>query len=289
MLRIVDGLVFEGKPAADRFHVSFIDLGHGHREASVSRAIDWSESHRLGVDSIEARVLRGEMDDPDAEHKREANRKRAARRAKANVRRRCKALGLDTLLTLTYRENQCDKALCESHLKMFLEKVRANYRRCEVGEFVYVACFEQQKRGAWHVHIATQRLPAVLLARGGVKVKSWAVLRAMWRAVVGVDNGNIDVGRKRAQKSAAKCAAYISKYVLKMFEAGEDHSKRFRWSKGGEISQRVVLEYQRSDMRTCLVDVMQWCAEGGRKMVTTWVQKWGDVCFVAAEHGSGGG
>lgn len=281
MLRLVDGVVFEGKPSADRWRVSSVDLGHGHIEGCVQRCIDWSQSHLLGAESTEARVLRGEIDDPDAEHKREANLKRAARRAKANVRRRCKAQGLDTLLTLTYRVNQTDRALAELHLKLFLEKVRANFERCELGQFAYVGCFEPQKRGAWHVHLATHRLPRVLAARNGVQVKSFNVLRAMWRAVVGELGGTVNVGR-HSGKSAAKCAAYISKYVLKMFEEGADHSKRFRWSRC-EVPERVVREVRAEHMTALIAELVGMACAGGRVVASSWLSRFGDVFFVAGE------
>jgi len=282
MLRIVDGMVYEGKLSPDRFFVTHHDLGHGHIETSVQRAVDWVEDGPLDPDSIAAQVLRGEREDPAAAEKKAANLKRAARRAKANVRRRCKALGLDTLLTLTYKANQTDLALCQLHLKLFLERIRKAYRQADFGEFAYVGCFEEQKRGAWHVHLATHKLPAVLLARNGVRVKSWNVVRAIWRAVVGELGGNIDVGRRRAGKSAAKCAAYLSKYVLKMFEAGQDHAKRFRWSTC-ELPARVRVEFTASSLRELVDLVVSGAVEGGRVVATTWLSKFGDVFFVASE------
>ena len=73
MIRIVDGIVYDGKPADSRFRVLLRDLGHGHREASVNRCVDWVEVGPLHPDSRAAQVLRGEIEDPDAEEKREAN------------------------------------------------------------------------------------------------------------------------------------------------------------------------------------------------------------------------
>jgi hypothetical protein len=281
MLRIVGGMVFEGKLSEDRFHVTTVDLGHGHFEACVQHAIDWVESAPLDPDSICAQVLRGERDDPNEDEKRQANLRRAARRAKTNVRRRCKAQGLDTLLTLTYKANQLDYDLARLHVKLFLERMRALYRAQET-EFAFVGCFEQQKRGAWHVHLATQKLPRMLCARNGVKVNSWNVIRAVWRRVVGELGGNIDVGRKRAQKSAAKCAAYISKYVLKMFEAGEAHAKRFTWSRC-EVPKSTRVEFQAASMRDLLSMVVQVAVEQGRSVSTAWLSPFGDVFFVCGE------
>ena len=43
----------------------------------------------------------------------------AARRAKKRVRRLCKAMGANTLLTLTYRANEKDMVRCKADLKEF--------------------------------------------------------------------------------------------------------------------------------------------------------------------------
>lgn len=284
MLRIVDGIVFEGKPAADRYVVTWSDFGNGHREACVQRAIDWVEDGPLDPDSILAQVARGEREDPAAEEKREANARRAARRAKTNVRRRCKALGLDTLLTLTYRGLQTDLELCELHLKLFLEKMRKAFRDAKLGEFCYVGCFEEQKRGAWHVHLACHKLPATLLASNGVKVKSYNIIRALWRKVTGEWGGTINESAKKAhsKRSAAKVAAYISKYVTKMFAAGEDHSKRYRWSRA-ELPERIREEVSGSELRDLIARAVTLCAEGGRVLATSWLSRFGDVFFVASE------
>lgn len=290
MLRIVDGIVFEGKPSPDRYVLTSIDFGNGHREACVQRAIDWREDGPLDPDSIAAQVLRGERDDPNEDEKREANRKRAARRAKTNVRRRCKTLGLDTLLTLTYRGLQTDLSLCELHLKLFLEKVRKAFRAAELGDFCYVAGFEPQKRGAWHVHLAVHKLPRMLLARNGVKVKSYNVIRSLWRSVAGEWGGNIDESARKAhsKRTAAKVAAYISKYVLKMFERGDDFSKRYRWSKC-ELPEKRREEISGEEFRNLIARVAVLCAEGGRALATVWLSRFGDVFFVAGELLPGSG
>lgn len=284
LTRVIDGIVYVGKPSADRWKISEIDLGNGHREACVQRATDWHDDGPLDPDSILAQVLRGEREDPEAEFKEAANRKRAARRAKTVVRRRCKALGLDTLLTLTYRGLQLDKALCELHLKLFLEKMRRAYRA--IGrEFAYVCCFEEQKRGAWHVHLAVQRLPVELVASNGVKVKSFNIVRALWRAVTGEWGGNIDVSRRKgtARKSAAKVAAYISKYVLKMFEEGDDHSKRYRWSKC-DLPKPTVTEVRADSLGELMARVVSdFACEDGRVPATVWLSRFADVFFVAGE------
>ena len=101
MFRIVDGFVYEGKVSKDRFHVTLRDLGHGHREASVSRCIDWVEDGPLSSDPEQAQRVVDAIDKLSEEERRAANIRRAARRAKSAIRQKCKVQGLDTLLTLT--------------------------------------------------------------------------------------------------------------------------------------------------------------------------------------------
>jgi hypothetical protein len=145
---------------------------------------------------------------------------------------------MDALLTLTYRELQTDLALCKRHLKEFNRRMRRL-----IPGWRWVAAFERQERGAWHVHMAIDKLPRELPASNGVKVKSYNIVRAVWRSVVGADNGNIDQSRRRrhAQSSAAKVAAYISKYMLKAFQDGDAWSNRY--SSGGlgalPVPQRI--------------------------------------------------
>lgn len=282
MFRIIEGQVYEGKPSADRYRVTLRDLGHGHREASVNRCVDWVDAGPLHPESRAAKILRGEIEDPDAEDKREANIRRAARRAKSKIRQRCKAQALDSLLTLTYRANQTDRALCEAHLKAFLRRLRA-----AIPGFAYVAFFEPQKRGAWHVHMAVRKLPLKLAATNGVQVKSFNVVRAIWRAVVGDLGGNIDLGRWKgnARKSAAKCAAYISKYCLKAYADGETGSKRYRAS-SVDIPPPEVVQFQASSLAELIDLVVSIAGEDGRVLATSWLSPFKDCYFVASEWSS---
>ena len=284
MIRIVQETpgnyhVYSGKLAKDRYRVLLRDLGHGHREASVSQCIDWTHDGPLHPESRSAQILRGEIEDPDAEEKREANIRRAARRAKSLIRQRCKAQGLDSLLTLTYRANQTSRELCEAHLKAFLRRMRV----CIPG-FAYVAFFEPQKRGAWHVHLAVRKLPVKLAAANGVKVKSFGVVRAIWRSVVGELGGNIDLGRWKgnARKSAAKCAAYISKYCLKAYADGEFGSKRYRAS-SVELPKADVWQFQAASLAELIEMAVSWAGEDGRELATSWLSGFKDCYFVCGE------
>lgn len=215
------------------YRVKAHELGNGHVEISGVevtrwRELDWSESVIQDHLDMLARHAEENAEEVEAEKKKRALQI-AANRAKTRVRKLCKAMGADTLMTLTYKANQTDLEVCKKHLKEFVRRVRRL-----IPDFRAVCGFEQQDRGAWHVHMATIKLPAALAAVNGVKVKSWNVLRAIWRSVTKGDGGNVDVqARKRhSQRTPARIASYISKYITKAFELGEKWVNR--WTKFGD-------------------------------------------------------
>ena len=143
---------------------------------------------------------------------------------------------------------------------VFLKRVR----RVLPG-FEYICVFEKQKRGAWHAHLAVRRFASHYLHRGQL-VKSFDLLRSMWRGVVGTDNGNVDVSRGRAvRRSTAKLAAYLSKYIGKTFDQAEKHVNSY--SASGRTIPDAVLERcaspQLSDAITALVDLVSPEAQRG--------------------------
>lgn len=237
MLRLVDGIFYEGKPA-DEFELTLHRLGNGHAEASVRRMTWWTE---LGPASPDEVALWDHNRELDAEERREANRQRAARRATTKVRQLVKVAGMDSLLTLTYRALQPDLQLCKAHMKEFVRRMRRL-----IPGWQYVAAFEQQARGSWHVHMAVHKLPASLPASNGIKVKSYNIVRAVWRGVVGQDNGNIDESRRKAfsRRSSAKLASYLSKYMLKAFNDGDDWSNRYSSGGLGALPRPERLRFQ---------------------------------------------
>jgi|GEM_PF-1056433 len=150
----------------------------------------------------------------------------AARRAKTNVRRLAKMMQVDCMLTLTYRENMTDFDRVEADFKAFRGRLRA------LGEFHYVATLERQQRGAIHIHVACQHFPAWLNNEHGVRVRSYNLIRSMWRRVVGRDNGNVDLTKPKGRNWAHRIASYISKYVSKNLEEGRFNKKSYWASKG---------------------------------------------------------
>lgn len=205
------------------------DLGNGHREYLMTPIKTWEH---IGVLSDDAYADRQDCMEATEEERRDANLERAAKRAKSRVRHLCKAAGVDTLLTLTYQENMRDWATLKRHTKEFNRRMA----RIIPGWF-YVAAFERQEREAWHVHMAVHRLPRALELKPGVVLKSFNVIRAVWRSVTKEHGGNIDVqARKRnSQRAPSKIAAYIAKYMTKAFAEGEPWSNRFSSSRGVSV------------------------------------------------------
>jgi hypothetical protein len=275
MQKIVGREIFEGKPGPEwTMHVHA--LGHGHKEISVSRSIWWEHSATMS-DEAWSMYQAACMLNADDEQKKLANIERAARRAKTQSRRLCKVMGLDALLTLTYRENVQDLALCKRHLKEFVRRMRRL-----IPGFAYVAAFEQQKRGAWHVHMAIHALP-LNLAWSGVKVKSYAVARAVWRSVVGDLGGNIDQSRRKRQtrSSPAKIAGYLSKYMLKSFATMGAEFERYSASKA-EIPPPVRLRFMHEQLLN-LMELAYHEAGLSGTITTPWLSPFGDRFFLVSE------
>lgn len=192
---------------------------------------------------VPAKSGRGEAAD------REQHEERAIRRARSRLRQLVLAGRADHLLTLTYRANVTDFAQACSDLCRFVRIVRR-----QVQGWLYVAVPEQQKRGAWHWHLA-------VCGRQDVQV-----LRAAWRRVVG--DGNIDVKppRRSAQHRMLALVRYLSKYLAKGFDADARtlNGRRFRASHGIDIpAQSIpVPTSERANVRGFALD--QLVREAGR-------------------------
>lgn len=284
MFRIIDRDIYEGKYSPDEFEVVYHDLGNGHHEASISKVVVWEHTGRM-TEECYAMALEqwAKEDTPEARAEKEAaNAERAARRAKTKVRRMCKVMGVDALLTLTYRANQTDLKLCKSHMKEFVRRVRR-----VVPDFVYVAAFERQTRGAWHVHMAIHKLP-FKLAWEGVKVNSYSVVRAIWRRVVGDLGGNIDEARKKrySRKSPAQMASYISKYMLKAYEEGDKWSNRYSAS-SCELPEAIRTRIKGQALQDLIAMVYQRIGQSGKR-TNFWLSDFKDRFFLSSEDDPGG-
>lgn len=281
MLQIIDGVPFIGK-ATGRYRVVAHDLGNGHVEVTTPQVIEWQEaewSPQVMADHLEV-VRQFREEHPEVVEER--NRERAARRAKTRVRRLCKAMGADTLLTLTYRANVTDLDRMKADLKEFnrrLVRVHPSFR-C-------VAGFETQGRGAWHAHLATAGIPRTFVVKNGKGVpsvvKSFDLLRSIWRSVTGENGGNVDLARRKRhnRKSPAKVAAYLSKYIGKMFAEGVKWANR--WTKYGncEVPPPEQLGVVGS-LREAL-EVAYFVIGEDRVVATMALDRFKDWFFLAAE------
>lgn len=214
-----------------RFYAKVRELGHGQREVCLK---PYSERR---YDDFGIPIRRPGWSADPVERDPEENRQRAARRAKSMVRLKCKAMAVDSLWTLTYRENVTDRAQVAKDFKAFCRRVRK-----VLPELHYVATLEHQARGAFHIHMATHRLP-VDIRQDGTKFKSWNLLRAIWRSVAGERGGNFDeVKAKGNRKSKAhKIACYIAKYVAKAFGDGDKGERRYWSSEGIKVPEAQII------------------------------------------------
>jgi hypothetical protein len=282
VIRIIDRDVYEGK-YADAYDVVLRDLGHGHKEASISRSVAWEHVATMSDQAYEMYLENLAQQTPEELAEKEAShRERAARRAKTKVRRICKSMGVDALLTLTYRENMQDEELCKKHMKEFVRRVRKL-----IPGFAYVAALEPQKRGAWHVHMAIHSLPFTL-PWAGVKVKSYSVIRAIWRNVVGALGGNIDQSRRKrnSRKTSGQIASYISKYILKAFEQGAAYSNRYS-SSSYSLPDAVRMNFVRGSLCDLIGLVYLHMGQDGT-ITNPWLSAFGDRFFLSSEPDPGG-
>lgn len=232
-------------------------LGNGHAEYHTAPIKTWEH---VGVLSDQAYADRLVCMEETADERREANLERAAKRAKTRVRHLCKAAGVDTLLTLTYAANMQEWATLKRHMKEFNRRMGK-----VIPGWFFVAAFEKQERGAWHAHLAVHRLPRELELRPGVKLKSFNVIRAVWRSVTAECGGNVDVqSRKRnSTRAPSRIAAYLSKYMMKAFAEGDPWSNRFSSSRGVTVpkAERIrFVGYSLSDVAIAVFDDLPPCS-----------------------------
>ena len=225
--RVQYGCLYRREELPTSYAIRVHELGHGHVEASVLPVYAWGEMGALepaalhdlqmatGHIYVDGEWVPAPSRQTDLLDKVALNRERSARRAKTSVRRLVKAKALTTMLTLTYQENMQDRERLARDFDVFVKRVRR-----VVPGFQYVCVFERQKRGAWHAHIAVESVLSHYVSRGTL-VKSYDLLRSMWRGVIGA-GGNVDVSRgRRLGRSMSKLSNYLSKYITKGFLGGD--------------------------------------------------------------------
>lgn len=264
MERIIAGALCTRAPTPYAYDLRVHDLGHGHVEALCMPRYAWHEVDGLhpaaladwegyGPDFFGRPTVSPALTEKELLDRAAMNRERSTRRARTQVRRLAKFKGLCVLLTLTYRENMLDRDRMARDFDVFVKRVRR-----VIPGFEYVCVFEKQKRGAWHAHIAVRRILSHYVHKG-LMVKSYDLLRSMWRGVVGADNGNVDVSRnKRVNRSSAKLAAYLSKYIGKTFDQAEKHVNSYSAS-GRKLPDAIkerVLTTSQADAISALIELL---------------------------------
>ncbi|MGJ7569633.1 rolling circle replication-associated protein [Variovorax sp. RB2P76] len=246
MEKYVNGIWFEGVEVADKWVIRTWEA-NGVMERSAAPYVMWRELHDFGFKRDGWTPIRAVDPVEDAELIEERRVKAlasAAKRAKTMCRRVIITEGFNELLTLTYRDNQEDRALCKKHFEEWVRRMK----RALGGNFRYCAAFERQERGAMHVHLATHKLPKHVKYKG-VKIEAWKLGTRVWRSIVGDDNGLCFVGGmkrgKRHRKwSLARMAAYVSKYIMKDFEDAPAESNRYSRSNGVQIGEIHTMEVE---------------------------------------------
>lgn len=275
-VRIIDGCIYHRKNA-DTFKVRAWRSGNGHMEVSAVRETYWEEQAatpfalEMAIEAVQ-RHLEATVDE-----RAEASARASARRAQKRVRQCAKAMGVNTLCTLTYHANETDLAQVKKDLKEFNRRVLRVWP-----EFRFVAAFETQKRGAWHVHLGCPAIPRELPGHKGVKFKSWSVLRAIWRSVTKERGGNFDASRRKksARKGAAQIAAYISKYMLKDFASGDKHSNR--WTRFGPVELPKTVDL---GVVATLTEALEVCYSltGSGEVRSARLDRWGNWFYLDME------
>ncbi|VVE52941.1 bacteriophage-related protein [Pandoraea aquatica] len=234
------------------------NFGGGQVEVTVTRF-----DRYIGAQALHAmpRAKRGESENS------EDNQMASAQRAKRQVRLRCKAIGADRMITVTYRENMQDKERLKRHFDALRRRLN------KIQDFQYVAVPERQKRGAWHLHIAVKGR------------QNYRVLRAIWISIVGEDNGNVNVRNPfRRNGQQHKLAAYLGKYLTKDFAEHKMNEKRYWSSRGITIPERHPIDHILSDDPVkAIVTAFEAAQEAGARLDNCqafWNQELG--CFWLA-------
>ena len=141
-------------------------------------------------------------------------------------------------------------------------------------------------RGAYHVHMGTAGIPTVFLQKNAsgvpTRVKSFDVIRAVWRSVTKERGGNIDVSRRKRHSlsTPAAIAKYLAKYITKEFADGEKYSNRY--TSYGAPPLGKSLDFGRFDSAR---EAVEFCYSllSGHVVFDQHFSRWGDWFFLHAE------
>lgn len=271
------------RSATDRYKLKASDLGNGHLEMVAQRVYEYKE---LELDALGHKQLMEALLEPPAPltpaeiaEREQLSAEMGAKRAATRVRRLCKVIGADTMLTGTYHANVKDQDVCKRHVKEFVRRVKR-----WIPGFRCIVAFERQKRGAWHFHMATTRMASVVRVGGKWPMKSYNFLRHVWRSVTGELRGTINVrNSKRAEdRSPARIAQYLSKYITKAFEEGAKWSNR--WTHYGEMALPKPVNLGEYDTMLGMVQACYDCIDAQATVVDQHLSRFGDFFFIVVEN-----
>lgn len=247
MPKIIDGVLYERNRVPGCFEVRTKRCA-GVMERTIRPAYQWEEAGQAPAWMLVPFAKPDPIKDAEwlADEK-EKNQRRAAKRAKLACKWFIVHERFNELLTLTYRENMQDEERAKRDHKEWVRRMKK-----ALPGFRYCTGFEPQERGAWHMHVATHKLPEHADYKG-VKVQAWKLGTMIWRSIVGADNGMCFVGGKpsrwgtksRKNMGLYKMANYVSKYIIKHFDLMPDGKNRYSRS-NGEAALEVDVAYLRA-------------------------------------------
>jgi len=208
------------------------------------------------------------------------NLRRAVTRARQQIRFHCRQLGVDHMVTLTYRHNVEDVEVLKKDWARFVRLVRTKKPNWE-----FVACRERQERGALHLHIAVRGRQDIGLLR-----KSWYQALGGSGDETGDETpGQVDVrgpskrwGARTVDWKVAKLAGYMTKYMHKAFEELEAKgSKRYWHSKGIEAPEVEKVWLASSSFIDAIKDSHALFRAEGVKTAVLWASEGWDCIWLA--------
>lgn len=181
------------------------------------------------------------------------NIRKAAQRAKRQVRLLTKNMGASHLVTFTRREVEASGFWSPDDWAKAWDKFRRMLERYRPG-FCYVAVLERHKKGNYHLHVAWVEAP-------GQKVNLSVVRGCWWACVGGRGQGNVDVQYIKVRaglERADRVARYISKYTSKHFEDDGRFNKKRYWASRQDMEQarRYILNARTRDEALASVQAM---------------------------------
>ena len=236
----------------------------GQREICVTKSTRIRQNGPLPLIN---RAKRGESE------KREENKQDSVKRAKQQVRLRCKQIRADRMITLTLRENVQDVEIMAG----YFDKFRRSMSKAK--KFHYVATIEPQERGALHMHIAVKG------------VQHFATIRGIWQKVVGQDKEGREMGQINVRNPNSfgfgksglhKLASYIAKYIGKNADIHALNKKKYWSSKGIVLPEKnyYQLPYGTSEADAYL-HILQIAANHNNDGMTFFSNSGLGVCWVA--------